>query len=103
MNLAGTMQKTFNAKAPRCKGAKNLKILTASHGPNPLVMAAAFLSKTGVFSKSIFRAPVLGRSNVQTTRPWAIKETAVHKSVAAAEDGRAPYFENPPWRKKQRW
>jgi hypothetical protein len=47
-----------------------------------------------VFSKSNWSAPVLGRSNVQTIKPLEIERTAGRKSVAAAEDGRAPYFEN---------
>jgi hypothetical protein len=55
-----------------------------------------------VFSKSNWSALVLGRSNVQTIKPLEIERTAGRKvraaqaTIAAAEDGRAPYFENTP-------
>jgi hypothetical protein len=49
-----------------------------------------------VFSKSNWSAPVPGRSKLETARPSEIVENCLCAGMAAAEDGRAPYFENTP-------
>jgi hypothetical protein len=39
-------------------------------------------------------APVPGRSKLETAGPFKIVEDFRHADIAAAEDGRAPNFEN---------
>jgi len=46
-----------------------------------------------VFSKSNWSAPVPGRSKLETAGPSQIIENCHYADIAAAEDGRAPYFE----------
>jgi hypothetical protein len=48
----------------------------------------------GVFSKSNWSAPVSGRSKLETAGSFKIVENRHYAGVAAAEDGRAPYFGN---------
>jgi hypothetical protein len=47
----------------------------------------------GVFSSSSWSAPVPGRSSVKSVGPLEIVENSGWANIAAAEDGRAPYFE----------
>jgi hypothetical protein len=49
-----------------------------------------------VFSKSNWSAPVPGRSKLEIAGPPEIVENFRYSGIAAAEDGRAPYFENTP-------
>jgi hypothetical protein len=48
----------------------------------------------GVFSKFNGSAPVPGRSKLETAGPSEILENRHYADIAAAGDGRAPYFEN---------
>ena len=48
------------------------------------------------FSNSNWSAPVPGRSTAQSAEPLKIIENRVYESIAAAQDGRAPHFENTP-------
>jgi hypothetical protein len=50
----------------------------------------------GVFSNSNWSAPVHGRNKLETAGPSEIVENCRYAGIAAAEDGRAPYFENTP-------
>jgi len=55
-----------------------------------------------VFSKSNWSAPVPGRSKLETTGPSEIVENCHYADIAAAEDGRAPYFAPTPTSNFQR-